>query len=432
MNLETIKIKALEVLDILLNWLQSPQFYVQVGSAIAAIIIASFASKALQRKVPFFKEPPKEGPMLLARDILYQLKDLLFPILCVLLLSIASNISLATVEQAWLIKIAQSLAVIFLLYVIVMRFIKTPFINALFKWVGIPIATLHVFGWLDDVTQFLDGAAFEVGNIRLSALLLARALIFGSILFWLGRMSNNAGQKVIRNQEALDTGTKEVFAKLFEMLLFFGIFMILLQIMGINLTALAVFGGALGVGLGFGLQQIAANFISGIIILLDRSLTIGDYVELEDGRTGTITALNMRSTTLETYDGKDIVVPNEQFIVTSFTNWTHKDPTQRYEVQFAVSYDTDITQLSDLLIPEIEKHPKVLDEPEPVGLELQEFGESGIVFIIEYWIDGIDDGENNIASDLMFTIWQTLKDNNIKMPYPQREVRIVNPEALSN
>lgn len=172
-----------------------------------------------------------------------------------------------------------------------------------------------IFDWLDDTITHLDGIAIEAGNIRTSLYGIARVLLFGCILFWLGRLSNNAGQKAIRQQEALDIGTREVIAKLFQIIL-------LLQIIGINLSTLVVFGGALGVGLGFGLQQIASNFISGLIILLDRSVTVGDYIELEDSRSGTIRELNMRATTLETFDGKDIVVPNEQLITTTFTNWT--------------------------------------------------------------------------------------------------------------
>ncbi|MEL0018295.1 MAG: mechanosensitive ion channel domain-containing protein, partial [Rickettsiales bacterium] len=141
---------------------------------------------------------------------------------------------------------------------------------------------------------------------------------------------NATGQRVIRTQEKLDPGTREVAAKLFEIGVFVLIFLLLMNVMGIDLTALAVFGGALGVGLGFGLQQIASNFISGIIILLDRSIAIGDYIELEDGRTGTLRELTMRSATLETFDGKDIMVPNEKFITTAFTNWTHNNKRQRY------------------------------------------------------------------------------------------------------
>jgi small-conductance mechanosensitive channel len=166
-------------------------------------------------------------------------------------------------------------------------------------------------------------------------------LIFGALLFWLGRISNSAGKQVIRNQPTLTVATRELVSKLFEFSLFLVIALLLLQVMGIDLTALAVFGGAVGIGLGFGLQQIAANFISGVIILFDRSVTIGDHIELEDGRSGILRELNVRYGVLETFDGKDIMVPNERFISSSYTNWTHKDPKQRYSLDLQVAYSTD-------------------------------------------------------------------------------------------
>jgi len=178
-------------------------------------------------------------------------------------------------------------------------------------------------------------------------------------------------------------------------------------------------------GLGFGLQQIAANFISGMILLLDRTLKVGDFVVLPDGREGYVEALNMRSATIETTDGKDIMVPNVKFIEDAYENWTHKDPRQRYEVYFSVAYDTNIDKLENILIPAISKHPKVLQEPEEPDLELREFGDFGIKFAIEFWCDGIDDGENKFTSDLNFIVWRTLKKHNIVMPLPQREVRIL-------
>ncbi len=183
----------------------------------------------------------------------------------------------------------------------------------------------------------MDSIKLQIGNISISVHATARVLIFGSILFWLGRVSNHTGKQFIRKQENIEVGTREVSAKLFEIALFVVMFILLLQVIGINLTALAVFGGAVGVGLGFGLQAIASNFISGLIILLDRSLTVGDYIELEDGRSGTIRALNMCSTILKTFEGKDIMVPNESFITTSFTNWTHENKKQHYGIEFQVA-----------------------------------------------------------------------------------------------
>ncbi len=430
-NLESIKVQALEYIDILAKWATSPKFYAQLAGVIVAIILATFIAKQLKKRIAVFHDAPQDGPRLRLREMLYATRDLLFPLLTVLLLGAAAAATKEAVGQSWLVIIAQGLAVVLFLHTINTHFIKTPFINMLLKWVGIPMATLYVFGWLDNVTETLEGMALQIGNIRLSALTLLRIGVFGSVLFWLGRISNVAGQQAIRSKDTLDTGTKEIFAKLFEMGLFFVLFMLLLQVAGISLTTLAVFGGALGVGLGFGLQQIAANFISGMIILLDRSITIGDYVELEDGRTGTITALNMRSSTLESYDGKSIMVPNEQFITTAFTNWTHVDTRQRYTVEFSVSYDTDILKVPEIILAAISQHPQILQEPEKPDCEVIAFGESGVNFHVEYWMDGVDDGENRVDSDLMLIIWKTLKENDIKMPFPQREVRILNDSGIT-
>ncbi len=267
--------------------------------------------------------------------------------------------------------------------------------------------------------------SLEVGNIRISLYFLAKAAVFGGLLFWLGRLSTTAGQRAIRNQKDLDKATKELFAKLFEIALFIVVFILLLQILGLDLTALTVFGGALGVGLGFGLQQIASNFISGIIILLERSLGVGDFIELEDGKAGILKELNMRSSTLETFDGKEIMVPNEKFITTSFINWTRDDPRQRFEVEFSVAYESDIHEVIRLVTEAVSKHKSVLSDPEPPDTELRGFGESGVDLAVEFWSKGLDDGKNKFTAEILLVVWDTLKANNISIPFPQREVRVL-------
>ncbi|MBL4850803.1 MAG: mechanosensitive ion channel [Gammaproteobacteria bacterium] len=404
---------------------QSPEFYTQIAIAILAIILASILANLLKKITPFFQTLPQEGHFLALRQSLYKSQGLLFPVVAIILLGVAVALSGQFVDQSWLIRITQGLATVYLLYTIAKHYVTQPVVKSLIKWLVLPLAILHVFGVLDDFITYIDGVAIELGNIRFSLYGIARVLIFGSILFWLGRISNNAGQKVIRGQEDIDVGTREVFAKLFQIVLFATIFILLLQVMGINLTALAVFGGALGVGLGFGLQQIASNFVSGLIILLDRSVTVGDYVELEDGKAGTILELNMRATTLKTYDGKDIVVPNEQFITTSFTNWTHRDRLQRYDIVFSVAYKTDLDKLLDLVRSVVRSHPQVLSEPELADAEISEFGDSGVEILVEFWMEGIDDGVNHVDADLKLMIWHALKENDIEIPFPQREVKIV-------
>lgn len=416
------------------TWLTSPQFYAQLSVAATAILVAFVLALMLRARVKIFAQPPEAPVMTDIRTAIYKSRTLLFPVLALILSGFARSAALQLVDQDWLIRIVQGLTVIALVYTFVENYIRSSFITTLFKWVGIPLAMLAVFGWLDEIVHYLDLVSLEVGNIKLSLFAITRTFLFGVILFWLGRISNTTGKKVIRNQPGLDVGTREVFVKLFEIGVYVLIFLLLLQVMGINLTALAVFGGALGVGLGFGLQQIASNFISGLIILLDRSITIDDYIQLEDGRGGRLRELNMRSATLETYDGKDIMVPNETFITTSFTNWTHYNNKQRYPLEFSVAYRTDLPKLFDIVRDVVASHPKVLsgdDVPveERPDAEISSFGDSGINILVEFWMEGIDDGANRVGADLLLMIWTALQEHGIEIPFPQREVKLLGQES---
>ena len=412
------------------TWTVSPEFYMQLGAIAAAVVVALLLSLVVRRRVRLFHTEPQPGPLLRLRQAFYRAGGLVFPILMIVTLGAAIGISTTTVGQDWLVRFALSVVVVILLYRFISWFVDDPFFAGFFKWALIPFATLSAFGWLDEVTLYLDSLSLEVGMLRVSALWVGRTLIFGGVFFWLGKVSSKFGKQVIRERRTLDVGTREIVSKLFEIALFVSFFLLLLGVMGINLTALAVFGGALGVGLGFGLQQIAANFISGVIILLDRSITIDDYIEFDDGRAGTLRELNMRSATLETFDGKDIMVPNEQFITSSFVNWTHKNKKQRYSLEFSVAYKTDVHGMLRIVKQVVASHPKVLSGPdlpfpERPDAEISSFGDSGINILVEFWMLGIDDGENRVGGDLLLMIWDALKENAIEIPFPQRDVRIV-------
>lgn len=430
MDITRIQQQAEQLFARLVDWVTSPAFYAQLGFIIVAIILAYAFSLLLRRHSPLLREAPREGPLHFLRNGIYQARDLLFPLFVILIMTAAVDLSEYVLRQAWLVRIAEGLAVVLMIYSVISRFIANRLVQSLVKWIAIPIAILQIFGLLDNAVGYLESQFVEIGNIRISAYGVVRVIIFGALLFWLGRISNKVGQRVIRQQANLEIGTREIFAKLYQVGLFVVIFILLLQVMGVNITALAVFGGALGVGLGFGLQSIASNFISGVILLLDRSLAVGDYIELEDGRVGTIRQLNMRSTTLETYDGKDIMVPNEQFITSSFTNWTHKNKKQRYSLELQVAYSTDLHTLFPLLREVVSSHPQVLSGPqlpveERADAEIKSFGESGVNILIEFWMEGIDDGEHRVGADLLMMIWDTLKEHKVEIPFPQREVKIV-------
>jgi len=417
------------MLDIVEQVLSTPHTYFQLLAVAIIYLLAFLIASKTRSSIKFMHVLPDEGTHPIV-NLIYRVGELMFPLLALLLLMMSAGFSEAMAYSPWLIKTAYALAVMLFFNALVNAFVVNKVISSVFKWIGLPIIFLKLVGLLPALIEVLRGASMEVGNINITAYGVARVLIFGSFLFWLGRASNHFGKSVIRRQESLDVPTREVFSKLFEVTLFCIIALLLLNVMGINLTTLAVFGGALGVGLGLGLQTIASNFISGIIILLDKSLTVGDFVEMEDGQKGFVREFRMRYTILETYDGKDILVPNEKFISSLMINWTHKDPKQRYRVDFSVPYSTNIREIVEIIKEAVAEHPQVisgLEVPfeERPDCEIDSFGDSGINMFVEFWIEGIDDGKNRVGGDLLLTIFETLKAHSIDIPFPQREVRVL-------
>ena len=417
--------QAQSLLQLALGWLKSPQFYAQVVAIIAVWLAIRISARAIVSKLWLFNTEPVDGRLVKARKIIYSCRVLVQPLLLFVVLAIAAQICDRAVGSSWLVRAALSLAVISLLYAAINRFLQQPLINAAARWIGIPAATIYAFGYMPTVIDWMDHAAFEAGNVRISLLTLIKSALFGGSLFWMGRISSRAGQRVIRQQETVDVQTRELAAKGLDLFVAAIAGLLLLNLLGIDLSILAVFSGAVGVGLGFGLQQIASNFMSGVIILLERSLKVGDFIELEDGRSGHLKEINMRQSRLGTFDGKDIMVPNDRFITTRVINWTHADPRQRYEVPFTVTYDTDIHKLPPLIVKALLKLKGVLREPEMPECALKSFNDTNISFTAKFWVEGIDDGVNSYTSDALFAIWDALQEAGISMKMPPPKIKYV-------
>ena len=432
MDYASISTRVNEYMQVSFEMLTSTQTYVQFAMLFVIYGFAFVVAYKLRHNIGATHNEPSltAHPV---RKFAYRIGGVLFPLIAILLLQISRKAGENLEYTPWVIQVALSIAVLLFFSSIIRAFVTNQHTATMFRWVGLPILFLHLVGLLPSIIIGLEDISINVGNVDISAYGVVRVLIFGGFLFWLGRASSSFGKAVIKRQESLDVPTKEVFSKLFEVTLFCIIVLLLLNVMGINLTTLAVFGGAVGVGIGLGLQSIASNFISGIIILLDRSLTVGDFVELGDGQKGFVREFKMRYAVLETYDGKDILVPNEKFISDLLVNWTHKDPKQRYRVDFSVPYSTDVRSMVEFIKAAVCEHPQVisgLDVPfeERPDCEIDSFGDSGINMFVEFWIEGVDDGKNRVGGDLLLTILETLRENGIEIPYPQREVRVLNPE----
>lgn len=401
--------------------LDATDTWVQLGAVAAALLLAWLVSARIAATAA-------DGSLL--GTLAARGRPLVLPALTALLLMVAAAACKTLIDSQWLVRGAVVVSLLWLLEIA----IRAAHVGRTAAWalhvIGVPILVLHLLGWLSPITDVLASMSVEIGNLRFTAGGVLRVLVFGSLLFWLGWVSNRAGLSAIRRQERLDLRTREVVAKFFQIGVSTLVVVLTLQVMGINLTALAVFGGALGVGIGIGLQAIASNFISGIIILFDRSLSVGDYVEIEGGQAGYVRELALRYTTLESFDGKDMLVPNETFITKTFTNWTHKDRQQRYRVDFSVAYDTDIRKLCQLIRDTVARHPQVISgehlpkEMRP-DCEIASFGDSGVNMFVEFWMEGIDDGPNRVGGDLLLMIFEALRENGIQIPFPQREVRLL-------
>ena len=411
--------------DLAMGWLLSPAAWVQfallVGAYFFAVIITRFVTPRLARLLT----ASEENLSILSKAMRFVLMflPLLLPLFAYGFTAMGEQVTRAAFGSGAVIAFGKRVFLFLALRAFARDILTDPFLNLLGKYVVIPVGALYALGILDPVLVGLAETRVNIGNIGFSLLAIVRGAIAGSLLFWLGQWSNTQSVAYIEKQP-MRPSIRQLLTKVAEFSIFGLAFLLLMNIMGIDLGTLAVLGGAIGVGLGFGLQKIASNFISGVILLFEGQATVGDYVELDGGEAGTIIKMTARATFLETYDGRWIVVPNEDFITTRVVNYSDSGSANRLEAEFSVSYDTDINLVPAIIEAAVAKHPGVLDAPEKPDCELRGFGDSGIDFVVEFWVNGIDDGKNKYTSDVLFLIWNALRDNGIEIPYPHRVVEI--------
>ena len=422
--------KAVALVDrgwaLVMNWATTPAAWSQFALLVLSWLLSLLISRRFGARIARFVGPKEgaRGPVAGTRRFALRFLPLVLPLLAYGLTAIGEAFTRSVFGSGAVIAFGKRLFLFLAARIFATKILRDPFLRLLGRYVLIPVAALYTIGLLDPVLQWLESRTVALGNISFSIAALIRGAIAGSLLFWLGSWSNRQSADYIKAQEELRPATRELAAKAAEVVIFGAAFMLLLNVMGIDLTTVAVLGGALGVGIGLGLQQIAANFISGIILLIEGQTTVGDYVELDGGETGTIVRMTARACILETFDGRWIVVPNEHFITTRVINYSDQGSANRYEVGFSVSYDTDINTVPDIITDAVAALPFVLAQPEGPDCELKSFGESGVDFSVEYWVNGIDDGRNKYASKVLFAIWNALKEAGIEIPYPHRVVEL--------
>jgi small-conductance mechanosensitive channel len=408
------------------GWLLSPAAWSQFAILIAAYLLARLVNKLATPRINQILTPNADAASVFAqaRRFVLLFLPLLLPLFAYAFTAVGEQITRSIFGSGAVIALGKRVFLFLAIRAFARDILKDPFLKLLGKFFLIPVGALYALGLLDPVSSQLAATVVPLGNLSFDLLWLIKFIVLAGVIFWFGRWSNDHSTGFISSQDTMPPATRQLAAKTAEIMIFGAAFLVLMNIMGISLTSLAVLGGAIGVGLGFGLQKIASNFISGVILLLEGQATVGDYVELDGGEAGTIVKMTARAAILETYDGRWIVVPNEDFITTRVVNYSDSGSANRYEVPFSVSYDTDINKVPAIIEAAVAKHPDVLDAPYPPDCELRAMGDSGIEFAVEFWVNGIDDGANKYSSDVLFLVWNALKDADIEIPYPHRVIEI--------
>lgn len=348
-------------------------------------------------------------------------------ILFFLLLCMLYNVMQQTTwpSRSYFLGIAMRLSFAWIAILVISRVIRNRSLArmvALVCWVFVALLMLDL---LDNTAQALDAMAFSMGDFRLSALQLLQGLALVFCLLWAASAVGRFFDRQIGSFDDLTPSLKVLIGKIVRIFLFVAAVAIAASSVGIDLTALTIFSGAVGVGIGFGLQRVVSNFISGIIILLDKSIKPGDTITL--GETfGWIRELRARFVSVVTRDGKEFLIPNEDFITQQVVNWSFTDNLIRLDVPFGVSYDCNPHTVSALAIEACESVERISSSKPPVCW-MTGFGDSSLNFLLRFWIEDPQNGVTNIRGKVLFALWDAFEANKIEIPYPHREIIFKNP-----
>lgn len=404
-------------------WLQTnflePERLIELAIIGVAIFASNFTCKWIHQGI---LRAVGDHPLVQKAD-----KRFLHPVLTAaisILLIYTAQLLLQPVMATYLLNIAASLLTAWLVIRLAVGMLANRELARMIAAGAWTLAALNIMGLLDPLMTVLDEAQLPLGEVEISVLDILTGIISFGFLMWLAFALSALLEKRLQAAEGVPPSIRALMTKFGKILLVSIAFLISLNATGIDLTALAVFGGALGVGIGFGLQKVVGNFISGIILLVDRSIKPGDVIET-GGTYGTINRLAARYTSVITRDGTEFLIPNEDMITQPVTNWSHTHRLVRRKIPVQVSYESDVKKAMDLMVQAASEQARTLKVPEPRTL-MKGFGESGVDLELRMWIDDPQHGVSNIASEVMIRIWDLFQENDIEFPYPTRVVHVKN------
>ncbi|MEZ5691379.1 MAG: mechanosensitive ion channel [Rickettsiales bacterium] len=412
-----------EKLEASLNWVVnnviSFETLIQLGIIIIIFLLAKIFAK---NSVTWIKDKKGDSSKISLPWFNISYQEILFLFFGILFLWIATLFAQELKVSFQLLKIVASLTSAWAVIRFTSATIKSSFwarTVAITLWV---LAALNIIGLLAPTIEFMDKSAVSMGDFNVSLLLVVKSIIAFVLLFWGVGFLSGILEHSFKKAYSLTPSQRVLFYKLSNIMLYAIGAIVGLNIIGLDLTALTVFSGALGFGIGFGLQKVFSNLISGIILLLDKSVKPGDVISIGDTY-GWVNSLGARYVSVLTRDGKEHLIPNENLITQEVENWSYSDKKVRVRIPVGVSYSADIHKVQSLLLQAVEENERVLSNPKPVCL-LTGFGDSSVDFEIRLWIDNPEDGIGNIKSQIYFRIWDLFKENDIEIPFPQRDINV--------
>jgi small-conductance mechanosensitive channel len=416
---------AFEYFEMLLGVVSRPATLQQLGIIILLYVLARLLARWAEPRLEVWARKIK-GMRRLLRFVVGLLRRLRW-LLFVLLLAFAAEIAhvLAWPGSNYLIQTAALLSSAWLVITVVSNAIRSRTIGRLFALAVWLLVAAKILGVADSVISILDAIGFDVGSTRISLWAALRTLAYVGVIMWLASLAGNFVDNRVQRLEEMTPSLRVLIGKTARIALVVLAAMIAMEMLNIDLTSLHVLSGAIGVGIGFGLQKVVSNFIAGIIILMDESIKPGDTITL--GETfGWIRELRARFVSVITRDGREFLIPNEDFITHEVVNWSFSDRFVRLDVPFGVSYRSDPHQVAELAIAAASSVARVDTRKTRPVCWMTEFGESSLKFLLRFWIDDPQRGLTNIRGKVLLALWDTFKEHGIEIPFPQREITIKN------
>lgn len=333
-------------------------------------------------------------------------------------------------SRSYLIGVAATLASAWLIIALVSRFIRNRTLRRVFSWTLWVYATLVALNLVDDVLSFLDGLGFSIGEARFSVLVVIKGLLLIAVMLTAARLGSQAAATSLRRNKDISPSMQVLATKVVQVVFYGIVALVGIRALGFDLTGLALISGAVGVGIGFGLQKVVSNLVSGIIILLDRSIKPGDVISL--GETfGWIDALGARYVSVVTRDGREYLIPNEDLITSQVVNWSHSDRYVRLDVTFGVSYGDDPHEVRKIAVEAAKTVSRVLTSEYLPVCHITGFGDSSVDYVLRFWIADPTEGLTNVRGAVYLALWDAFKEADIDIPFPQREVRLLKDEPAN-